>query len=77
MSPNIMAQQQQQQQQQYQNSYMRGLQGNLKVNNLDLINGCIDNRFDIQSSQQHVASSKQSRAKTFGQNPFNRHETKL
>ncbi|KAG5678607.1 hypothetical protein PVAND_008268 [Polypedilum vanderplanki] len=72
MSPNIVTQQQ------YQNSYnMRGHQGNLKVNNLDLINDCIDN---IQSGQQHIVSNlKQSRGRAFMQNAYNhnRHETKL
>lgn len=74
MSPNIMAQKQNQ----YQNSYnMRGHQGNLKVNNLDLINGCIDSRYDIQD--QHTAvNARQSRSRAFAQNAYNnRHETKL
>lgn len=68
INPNIMAQKQ------YQNSYnLRA--GNIKVNNLDLINGCIDNRYE--NLNQHAASSKQSRSRMFGQKTFNRHETKL
>lgn len=61
-------------QKQYQNSYnLRA--GNIKVNNLDLINGCIDNRYQI--ANQHPASSRPSRSRMFGQKTFNRHETKL
>lgn len=68
INPNIMTQKQ------YQNSYnLRP--GNIKVNNLDLINGCIDSRYEIAS--QHAASSRQSRSRMFGQKTFNRHETKL
>lgn len=68
INPNIMTQKQ------YQNSYnLRA--GNIKVNNLDLINGCIDNRYEI--TNPHAASSRQSRSRLFGQKTFNRHETKL
>jgi hypothetical protein len=64
INPNIMTQKQ------YQNSYnLRG--GNIKVNNLDLINGCIDSRYD------NGASSRQNRSRMYGQKTFNRHETKL
>lgn len=69
MSPNIITQQQ------YQSAYnMRGHQ----VNNLDLINGCIDNRYDIQSNDQHPVNSRQTRSRVFAHNnAYNRHETKL
>jgi hypothetical protein len=68
INPNIMAQKQ------YQNSYnLRA--GNIKVNNLDLINGCIDSRYEI--TNQNAAGSRQSRSRMFGQKTFNRHETKL
>lgn len=56
INPNIMSKQ-------YQNYLRAG-----KVNNLDLINGCIDNRFE---------HSRQSRSRTFGQKTFNRNETQL
>lgn len=65
MSPNIITQQQ------YQSAYnMRGHQ----VNNLDLINGCLESRYD----QQHGVNSRQTRSRVFAHsNPYNRHETKL
>lgn len=71
MSPNIITQQQKQ----YQNnsySNLRGAAG--KVNNLDLINGCIvENRYD-----PHVGKLRQGRTKMlYTQNAYNRHETKL
>lgn len=70
MSPNIITQQQ------YQSAYnMRGPQ----VNNLDLINGCLDSRYDIQDDQQqHAVNARQNRSRVFAHNnPYNRHETKL
>jgi hypothetical protein len=48
--------------------------GNIKVNNLDLING-LDSRYEI--ANQNAAGSRQSRSRMFGQKTFNRHETKL
>lgn len=73
MSPNIITQQQMQ----YQNnsySNLRGASGGGgKVNNLDLINGCIDNQYD-----PHTGKSRQNRSKIlYAQNGYNRHETKL
>lgn len=66
INPNIMAQKQ----------YQYNLRaGNIKVNNLDLINGCIDSRYEI--ANQHAAGSRQNRSRMFGQKTFNRHETKL
>lgn len=67
--PNILTQKQ------YQHYNLRG--GNMKVNNLDLINSCRDSRYDIVN--QHPTSSRQnlSRMAYFGQKNFNRHETKL
>jgi len=81
MNPNIMAQQQQYQQ--HQNPYnMRAgssshqsVASNIKVNNLDLLNGlsgCPDNG---HCDNQNGASSR--RLRMYGQNAFNRHETKL
>lgn len=71
MSPNIITQQQKQ----YQNnsySNLRGAAGG-KVNNLDLINGCIDSRYDPLTGK-----SRQGRSKMlYAQNAYNRHETKL
>lgn len=68
INPNIMTQKQ------YQNSYnLRA--GNIKVNNLDLINGCIDSRYEI--TNQNAGASRQGRSRMFGQKTFNRHETKL
>lgn len=69
ISPNILAQKQ------YQHYNLRA--GNIKVNNLDLINGCLDSRYDI--GVQHPTSSRQNltRMAHFGQKTFNRHETKL
>lgn len=48
----------------------------IKVNNLDLVNGCIDNRYDYM---QEMPDSRQNRlpSRLFGQKTFNRHETKL
>lgn len=73
MSPNIITQQQKQ----YQNNSYSNLRGagggGGKVNNLDLINGCIDNRYDA-----HTSKSRQTRSKmVYAQNAYNRHETKL
>jgi hypothetical protein len=72
MNPNIniMAQKQ------YQNSYnLRGHQGNIKVNNLDLINGCIDSKYDMPSN--NFGNARPGRSRVFMQNAYNRHETKL
>lgn len=84
MSPNIITQQQKQQ---YQNNSYSNLRsggsgsgannvnggGSGKVNNLDLLNGCIDDRYD-----SHAAKSRQPRSRMmYGRNAFNRHETKL
>lgn len=55
---------------QYQNIYnLRP--GNIKVNNLDLINGIDNHRYE------HAAISRQTRSRTFGQKTFNRNETQL
>lgn len=79
MSPNIITQQQKQQ---YQNNSYSNLRsggggggssgggGSGKVNNLDLINGCIDNRYE-----SHAANSRSRMM--HGRNVYNRHETKL
>lgn len=82
MSPNIITQQQKQQYQNNSYSNLRGGGGSNnggsgKVNNLDLINGCIDDdRYEQQ--QQHVGNSRQNRSRMmYGRNAFNRHETKL
>lgn len=66
ISPNIMAQKQ------YQNvCNLRGHPSGMKVNNLDLLNGCIENGY------QNGVSSRATRSRIYGQNAFNRHETKL
>lgn len=82
MSPNIITQQQKQQYQNNSYSNLRGGGGggsgsgvSGKVNNLDLINGCIDNRYE----HDNAGNSRQGRRMMYGRNAFvnSRHETKL
>ncbi len=55
---------------------------NMKVNNLDLINNCMDNdsNFEVEGNSVnhngHVMTNRQMR-RLYGNSPFNRHETKL
>lgn len=55
--------------------------GNIKVNNLDLITDCMDDgNYDIEghtvTHNGHIINNRQMR-RIYGNSPFNRHETKL
>ena len=64
-----------------------GHNSNIKVNNLDLLNGCMvdNNGFDMDSQHNGssapgnsaVGNNRQNRLRMYGQNVYNRHETKL